>query len=451
MNSIANHTQLLSRFPKFELSYETVSHKKVSNQDTGQFRSEVTSVGIEGFSAQAVETTTEFRRENGVFSVTRKETKEFHIDTIAIAISFGRKYFIWHTYKSGGTGSVCYLIGLDKDKQICSVEQRADSSEKYKLGTIVYGTLFDNQTTDTKIKQIFIAEDIYYHCGVNLSNLCFGDRIGFLRDFVLGTGASDIALPIMWHVESGKEKSPIIPPQLEKQMAYTAHHIQYREICRVAPYINVAIPKKGAIPTTVPAHISSAKVAQKISATSVMNPIPKFDFSKPTYRYPVVFNITADPQLDLYHLYAYGGDTSGQVYCGLACVQSLKTSVFMNRLFRQIRENGNLDLAEESEDESDFENTDTHKYVNLDAIIPVECAFNNRHKKWTPVRLAKKEERVIHIEKLVGNSTTKEKEIPRHHKSGRLDYSLSKAKPGNDRRSGKFRSGVGLPTGEVRR
>ena len=276
---------------------------------------------------------------------------------------------------------------------------------KYKLGTILYGTLYEHQRTgeDAPLK-IFIAEDIYYHCGVNLSNLCFGDRIGFLRNFITDTGSSDIVLPIMWHVEAGKEQSPIIPHEYAKQMAYAAHHIQYREIRRVAPYINVAIPKKGAMPTSGSVPISSAKVAQKIKATSVMNAIPRFDFSKPAYRYPAIFNITADPQLDLYHLYAYGGPSSEPVYCGLACIQSLKTSVFMNKLFRRIRENSNLDLAEESEDETDFENTDTHKYVNLDVILPIECAFNNRHKKWTPVRLAKKEERTIHIEKLVAQS-----------------------------------------------
>ena len=368
MNIIAEYTHLLTRFPKFELSYETVSHKKVSNQDT-----------------------------------------------VAIAISFGRKYFIWHTYKPGGTKHVCYLMGLDKDKQICSVEQndvQNDTPEKYKFGTIVYGTLYEHQPASSKESQplkIFIAEDVYYHCGVNLSNLCFGDRIGFLREIVANHKTHNIALPVMW---IRKEQSPVIPEHLVTQMAYTAHHIQYREIRRVAPYINVAIPKKGAISVSISEPVSSAKVAQKITATSVMNPIPVFDYSNPTYRYPAVFNVTADPQLDLYHLYAYG--PTAPVYCGLACIQSLDTSVFMNSIFRRIRENDNLDLAEESEDESDFENTDTHKYVNLDVILQMECAFNSKHRKWMPVRLAKKEERVIHIEKLVGGSSS----VRRDNQSG---------------------------------
>ena len=35
----------------------------------------------------------------------------------------------------------------------------------------------------------------------------------------------------------------------------------------------------------------------------------------------------------------------------------------MNSLFRNIKENKNIDYIEESEDESDFENTSEDKYV----------------------------------------------------------------------------------------
>jgi hypothetical protein len=352
MNSISKHASLLNRFPKFELSYETVSHKKVSTSDS-----------------------------------------------IAIAISLGRKYFIWYTYKCGGSEDACYLIGLDKDKQICSVENREIRKtvpSRFCLGTVLYGTIYEHPDSS---KTAFISEDIYYHCGTNVSNLCFGDRIGFLRDFMTHAEPQNIALPIMWYANAGKELTSDVPQDLALRIGYTLHHIQYRDVRKVAPYINVAIPKRGAIPSTVVAPVSSAMVAQKITATSIMNPIPKFDYSKSTYRYPAVFNVTADPQLDLYHLYAYGGP-GVLVYCGLAGIQSFKTSLFMNKIFRDIRENDNLDLAEESEDESDFENTDVNKHVNLDAIVPMECMFNQKHKKWTPVRLVGKTERIIHIDKL---------------------------------------------------
>ena len=38
----------------------------------------------------------------------------------------------------------------------------------------------------------------------------------------------------------------------------------------------------------------------------------------------------------------------------------------MNSLFRNIKENRNLDLLEESDDEEEFENTSLDKFVDLD-------------------------------------------------------------------------------------
>ena len=90
----------------------------------------------------------------------------------------------------------------------------------------------------------------------------------------------------------------------------------------------------------------------------------------------------------------------------------------MNKIFRRIRENSNLDLAEESEDDEEFENADANKYVNLEAVVPMECVFNAKHRKWMPVKLAGKHERVIHIDKLIAdNSTSHVDKMNRHKKT----------------------------------
>ena len=357
MNSLTKHAALLARFSTFELSYETVSHKKVCDNDS-----------------------------------------------IAVAIPLGRKYFLWFTYHESGSESICYVLGLDKDKQICSVAEYKEfpCQKGFSLGTIVYCTLV---VKDDASPPVYVAEDIYQFRGTALHNLSFGDRLGFLRDFV--QSVPSVALPIMWFVRSGSLLSPAIPADLEKRAGYTAHHIQYREVKRVAPYINVAIPKKGVKEVGI---ASSAEVAQKLHATAVLDPLPTFDYGKPAFRYPATFHVMADAQLDLYHLYAYGGISrdgqSGKVYCGLAGIQSYKTSVFMNRVFRRIRENENLDLAEESEDEADFENMDANKFVDLDKAAQIECLFSTRHKKWIPVKLST--DKIVHIEKLAGSTNRTE-------------------------------------------
>jgi hypothetical protein len=49
-------------------------------------------------------------------------------------------------------------------------------------------------------------------------------------------------------------------------------------------------------------------------------------------------------------------------------IPNLKSSVYMNNHFRNIKENRNIDYIEESDDEDDFQNTDCNKYVELKAV-----------------------------------------------------------------------------------
>jgi hypothetical protein len=55
--------------------------------------------------------------------------------------------------------------------------------------------------------------------------------------------------------------------------------------------------------------------------------------------------------------------------------------VFMNSLFRNIKENSNLDLLEESDDE------DEDDFVYLDREYKMRCKYNKQFKKWIPFSL----------------------------------------------------------------
>ena len=72
----------------------------------------------------------------------------------------------------------------------------------------------------------------------------------------------------------------------------------------------------------------------------------------------------------------------------------------MNRLFRRIRENENLDAIEESEDEEDFENVDPEKYVDLKKTLFMECRFHLKFKKWVPIKVVDMRQKVVHISQL---------------------------------------------------
>ena len=70
-----------------------------------------------------------------------------------------------------------------------------------------------------------------------------------------------------------------------------------------------------------------------------------------------------------------------------AFIPTYKLSVYMNSLFRNIRENNDLDFIEESDDE-DFENVSLDKYVNLNKEYKMKCVYNNKYKLWTPLNIS---------------------------------------------------------------
>jgi hypothetical protein len=109
--------------------------------------------------------------------------------------------------------------------------------------------------------------------------------------------------------------------------------------------------------------------------------------NKNTNNYGYNFKITACITPDIYNLYIL--DNNKEIFYDYALIDSYKTSVFMNGLFRKIKENKNLDLLEESDDDEEFENIDLEKYVNMQKSCIIECFYNKKFKKWIPKNLAK--------------------------------------------------------------
>jgi hypothetical protein len=59
----------------------------------------------------------------------------------------------------------------------------------------------------------------------------------------------------------------------------------------------------------------------------------------------------------------------------------------MNKLFRIIKENNDLDALEESDDEEEFENPNIDKFVNLEKSYKMICNLNKKFKKWVPIKI----------------------------------------------------------------
>jgi hypothetical protein len=308
-----NNNQLLNRLPNFEPSYETFAHKTVPPSYN-----------------------------------------------LGLAIPVGRKYYAWFSFQRGK--DVCYLMEINREKKIGKITaiDIPATAAPLAVGTILYGTILESPSpTD-----IFIIEDIYCYQGTSLAKIPFGEKLGFIHALLTSHTFTTIAfyLPIMWYRDDDNYS------QFTAKTAYQIHHIQYRELHKVSPFLNVE--------TQVSRPIES--IVQSIAIRTE----PKYDFHKPQYRKSTVFSVKADIQFDIYHLYAMSAN--GTAYYGTAYITNLKTSKFMNALFRNIRENQNLDYIEESDDEDDFQDIKPDKYVDLEKTVLIECSFHPKFKKWMP-------------------------------------------------------------------
>ena len=106
-----------------------------------------------------------------------------------------------------------------------------------------------------------------------------------------------------------------------------------------------------------------------------------------------IFKVMADIEPDIYNLFIY--KDGSEEYYDMAFIPTYKLSVMMNSLFRNIKENNYLDAIEESDDELDFEDKREDKYVYLDKSILMKCEYNYKFKRWTPIEIANKDNKII--------------------------------------------------------
>jgi len=335
-------TDVLKHFPSFELSYEMISHKKVDPEYSTCF-----------------------------------------------AIPYGKKAFLWMTFIQDT--DVCLLLELGRERKVSRIQCLAKSiPTSLAYGTLFYGTICSNQDQNH-----FVIEDFLYYSGIPLYKLPFSEKGGFLRLFFeqwttpLSLDKNTpihISLPLFWNIEESAPKEHEIP--------YTIHHFQYRCLTKIMPFINVKPQKETTTITTPSLSIPPLPMNTEVAYV-------KPNFSKPQYKEAAIFEVKANMQSDVYHLYAYKNAEYPREFYGVAYVPNYKTSVWLNSLFRNIKENWNLDAIEESDDEADFEDIRVDKYVDLNKRILIECIFNNKFKRWIPNKVVKGTPRIVQLHRLV--------------------------------------------------
>ena len=280
-------------------------------------------------------------------SYVKKAHKKVSSANIFLAIPKGKKHFAWFIHFKNKY--ICLFLEIDrKGHNIKSIEIKNCCFSK-KLcsgtGTILYGTLFTHNGL-----QFFTVEDIYSYLGENFNDKSQQDKWStiqtifnsYINQNFLNNKDIIFGIPVMSKTRS----------DLETQLGnviYPIYCIQHRYNKNNPCYYNEY---------NISRHIISAN-----------------------------FIVKAEISDDIYTLYLLSKKTNERKEFNQAIIPNYKKSVFMNSIFRNIKENRNLDFLEESDDEEEFENIDADKYVDTNKEFIMECVYNRKFKLWEPMKI----------------------------------------------------------------
>jgi hypothetical protein len=269
--------------------------------------------------------------------------------------------------------------------------------------SLVYGTVFGgvlfrlNPSSGSGVydKTIFSIHAVYWYKGNPVPSLSLSGHVGLCEGLfhegdirqVAYTKQNSIIFSIPILCRNDKDADAIIP-----QLPYPVYAIQYRfeHNTRVCQCILQN-------PHTTP-HTPDPPKTYKTSAPLLPPPVVVAPTRRVEYiltpdemltNIQAIFMVRPNIQNDIYDLFVSttGGRNTDLVFHNFAHIPSYKTSVMMNKMFRNIVENRCLDALEESEDESDFENIEPDKYVSLHKEKLMLCRFNKRFCRWVPIEI----------------------------------------------------------------
>ena len=248
----------------------------------------------------------------------------------------GKKYYAWFTiYKNK---NVCLLVDVITNNIHSFIYNVCFSSELF--NSILYGTLFM-----IKKRPFFTIEKIYMFKG---------------------------NLVVYQNIDSQIKMSNEIMDYYLKPISYNENGLTFGLPCMFKTYKEAMDYSK-----TLPYVIYSIQfMFYKTNSSKNYLYIPT-----ELYAY---FQVRPDISNDIYHLFCLD-DMGNEIKHSKALIKTYKTSVLLNTLFRNIKENQNLDALEESDDEEEFENINLDKYVDLSKKYVMKCEYCFSLKKWVPI------------------------------------------------------------------
>ena len=323
--------------------------------------------------------------------------KKVHNSDYIVAIPEGVKCFAWFT--SLNDKFVCLIMELTDGNQISDIKiANACFSNDLAYGTILYGTVVYHSSN-----RFFYIEDIFSYKGCDVAKTCWGDKLTKmntmlkrdLKQVAYNNSFIVFGLPLLCKTNEELEKR--IPT-----INYKINNIQFMLFKMYNKHISV--PYKNYIEpirTTTGGERFNPVTQPIIKPQANREPQHREPqhISKPSPKAEIVFLVRPEIQDDIYDIYCLNAGLKEEQH-GIAHIPNFNTSVMMNKLFRNIKENDKLDALEESDDEDEFENDKSDKFVYLDKSYKMVCVYNPKFKKWCPVRVANNDARVVTLMEL---------------------------------------------------
>ena len=295
------------------------------------------------------------------------------------------------------------------------------------LGTIFYGTMvtFPKDSLGKIKKQTFVIEDLFYYKGEPTIEKCFGEKWFLIHEFLQFFTFSSVFIcenvNFTFAISKTKVLSSLPSQAIEKPSKNEFTETKFSFLAEASPdpkrnFSERSVEKckkmkKNKKPlektnvfyvmadlqydiyylyTKNPTHLSEQNVNLPSQATA--------NLSSPSQATEKPFNLPSQATANLSSPSQATENPSKtkdiksptsplHESIKLAYIPDIKTSIFMNNIFRKIRENKNIDFIEESDEEDNFENTAEDKFVDLKKIVIMECVFHNKFKKWVPVKV----------------------------------------------------------------
>jgi hypothetical protein len=281
-----------------------------------------------------------------------------------ILIPTGNKALVWYTYYK--KDNVCILITFNKYNkfQDMNIYHSCFSNELIVNDSIFLGYQCENtekcETLYGKYRQIFFAcTDIIRYKGKNLDNTNYADKLR-LYNTIFTYDIRQISYS-KYTLIFGLAIINKTYDELLANISKASYNVAFIECMQFDKTRSLGI-----------FNISLLHRNLNLEKTKPIN--------------SVIFKVKASIYADIYNLYFYDNGSSDNFH-NIALINNYKKSVFMNGLFRNIKENRNLDLLEESDDEEEFENISEDKYVDTNKTLMMTCVYNKRFKKWEPIEV----------------------------------------------------------------